>query len=269
MHHRVENFPGFPEGVTGAELMTRWVKQVIDEVGCMPLPDEVTSVNFSDRIKVISTATMTYKTQTVIVSTGSKPRRLSVPGESEFEGRGVFFCAHCDAPLLRTMSSRRAAVIGGGDTAFHTALALIPHAESVTVVSRGSESRAKPALIGRFTRESNTKILLRRAVLAVVGKERASGLILKNTESKETENLPVDAVFVGVGQSPSTSFLGNALALNEEGFIKTDRVLRTSQAGVFAAGDVRDTPLRQIITAAADGAVAAHSAAEYLRSNPI
>jgi len=166
------------------------------------------------------------------------------------------------------MSSRRAAVIGGGDTAFHTALALIPHAESVTIVSRGSDLRAKPDLVRRFTREPKTKVLLQRAVMAVVGEKKASGLLLMDTASKETQIFTVDAVFVGVGQSPVTTFLGNALALNEEGFIETDRLLRTSQDGVFAAGDVRDTPLRQIITAAADGAIAANSAAEYLRSSP-
>ncbi len=267
LHHRVENYPGFPGGVTGAELMTRWLKQVIDEIGHMPMPEEVTAVDLSDEIKVVSTLTETYKTRSVIVATGSKPRRLSVPGESEFEGKGVFFCATCDAPLLRTMSSRRAAVIGGGDTALHTGLALIPHAESVTIVSRGSDLRATPALVERFTRESTTKIILQRAVMAVVGEKNASGLVLVNTISREKETFPVDAVFVGVGQSPVTSFLGNGLALNAGGFIITDSHLRTSLAGVFAAGDVRDTPLRQIVTAAADGAIAASSTAEYLRSS--
>ncbi len=268
LHHRVENFPGFPGGVTGAELMTRWMKQVIDEIGCMPLPDEVTAVSFSDHVKVISSAGKAYQAKAVIVSTGSKPRRLSVPGEEEFENKGVFYCANCDAPLLRTMASRRAAVIGGGDTAFHTGLALLPHAESVTVISRGSELRATPLLVGRFTKEPATKILLHHAVTAIVGEKKASGLILRDTESNDMETFPVDAVFVGIGQSPGTSFLGKALALNEKGFIITDKLLRTSQAGVFAAGDVRDTPLRQIITAAADGAIAANSAVEYLRSNP-
>jgi len=268
-HHKVENYPGFPGGVTGAELMTRWLKQVIDEIGSMPIPADVTTVDFSDRIKVISTATEPYEARSVIVATGSKPRRLSVPGEVEFENKGVFYCAHCDAPLLRTMSSRRAAVIGGGDTAFHTGFALLPHAESVTIISRGSELRATPSLVGRFTQEPSTKIVLQRAVMAIEGERNASGLVLQDTQSKDMETFPVDAVFVGIGQSPVTSFLGNSVALNEDGFIETDRLLRTSQAAVFAAGDVRDTPLRQIITAAADGAVAAHSAAEYLRSNPL
>lgn len=267
MHHRVENYPGFPGGITGAELMTRWLKQVIDEIGHMPMPEEVTAADLLDEIKVVSTLTEAYKTRSVIVATGSKPRRLLIPGEQEFENKGVFYCAHCDAPLLRTMASRHAAVIGGGDTALHTGFALLPHAESVTIITRGSDLRATPALVERFTRESTTKIILQRAVMAVVGEKKAFGLVLVNTVSREKETFPVDAIFVGVGQSPVTSFLGNGLALNVGGFIITDRHLRTSLAGVFAAGDVRDTPLRQIITAAADGAIAANSAAEYLRSS--
>lgn len=268
LHHRVENYPGFPGGVTGAELMTRWLKQVMDEIGHMPIPEEVTAVDLSDEIKVVSTLTEAYKTRSVIVATGSKPRRLLIPGEQEFENKGVFYCAHCDAPLLRTMASRHAAVIGGGDTALHTGFALLPHAESVTIISRGSALRAAPSLVGRFTQEPSTRIVLQRAVMAIEGEKKASGLVLQNTQSNDLETFPVDAVFVGIGQSPVTAFLGNELALNEDGFIVTDRLLRTSQAGVFAAGDVRDTPLRQIITAAADGAIAANSAAEYLRSSP-
>jgi len=268
LHHKVENYPGFPGGVTGAELMVRWLQQVIDEIGCAPEPEPVTAVNVSGPVKEVFVADHSYRAQAVIIATGSRPRRLSVPGETEWEGRGVFYCATCDAPLLRTMSSRRSVVVGGGDTAFHTAMALLPHAESVTVITRGAGPKAKPPLIKQLIQNPKARILVRRSVNAVIGEKRLTGLALQNTQTNETETFVVDAVFVGVGQSPTTGFLGGCLELNEGGFIVADNELRTSVPGVFAAGDVRDTPLRQIITAAADGALAAQSATEYLRMNP-
>jgi len=265
LHYRVENYPGFPGGVTGAELMARWLQQVIDELGCVPEPESVTEVHFSDPIKEVFVADRLYRARAVIVATGAQPRKLMVPGESEFQGKGVFYCATCDAPLLRTMASRRAAVVGGGDTAFHTAMALLPHAESVTVITRAAEPRAKPPLIARLEKDPKAGVLVRRSVNAVVGDKGVSGLVLQDTHTSETTTFPVDAVFVGVGQSPVTGFLTGSVELNESGFIVTDNRLRTSVPGVFAAGDVRSTPLRQIITAAADGALAAQSATEYLQ----
>lgn len=268
LHYKVENYPGFPGGITGAELMARWLKQLIDEVGEMPIPSSVTSVDFSNRIKEVYVNDDVFRAKAVIIATGSEPRRLEVPGESRLEGKGVFFCATCDAPLLRTMSSRRAAVIGGGDTAFHTAMALLPHAELVTVITRGSEPRAKPALIQRFLQDQKASILVQRSVTEIIGEREVTSLSLQNTETKDFETFGVDAVFVGVGQSPVTGFLNDELELNASGFVITDARLGTSAPGVFAAGDVRDTPLRQILTAAADGALAAQTAADYLRMLP-
>lgn len=268
LHYNVENYPGFPGGITGAELMARWLKQLIEEVGEMPMPSSVTSVDFSNRIKEVFVNDDVFRTKAVIVATGSKPRRLQVPGESKLEGKGVFYCATCDAPLLRTMSSRRAAVIGGGDTAFHTAMALLPHAELITVITRGSEPRAKPALIQRLLQDQKARILVRRSVTEIVGEHGVTSVFLQNTETKDLETFGVDAVFVGVGQSPVTGFLEGKLELDASGFITTDARLNTSAPGVFAAGDVRDTPLRQILTAAADGALAAQAAADYLRMLP-
>jgi thioredoxin reductase (NADPH) len=268
LHYKVENYPAFPGGVTGAELMARWLQQVIDEVGSFPEPESVTAVNLTGNIKEIFVGDRVYQARAVIVATGARPRKLSVPGESKLEGKGVFYCATCDAPLLRTMASRRAAVVGGGDTAFHTAMALLPHAESVTVITRAAEPRAKRPLVSRLEQAPGASVLVRRSVNAVVGEKGVSGLILQNTETNQTETFPVDAVFVGVGQVPVTGFLTGSVELNEGGFVVTDGLLQTSVAGVFAAGDVRNTPLRQIITAAADGALAAHSAMEYLQMQP-
>lgn len=269
LHYKVENYPGFPGGITGAELMARWLQQMIDELGSAPIPEPVTAVDFSGSIKEIFVGDKAYRSKAVIIASGSRARQLEVPGESELEGRGVFYCATCDAPLLRTMSSRRAAVIGGGDTAFHTAMALLPHADSVTVITRGPEPKANPTLIHRLVQNAKAGVLVRRSVNAILGeKTKVTGLRLQNTQTNEIETFPVDAVFVGVGQSPVTGYLGRNVELTEGGFIATDMRLRTSAPGVFAAGDVRDTPLRQILTAAADGALAAQSASEYVRMFP-
>lgn len=265
LHHKVENYPGFPGGITGAELMTRWLKQVMDESGSLPIPEPVIRVDFTGPEKLVMTPSAAYAGRAVILATGSRPRRLGVPGESEFSGKGVFYCATCDGPLLRTMARRRAAVVGGGDTALHTALALLPYAESVSVITRGADLRAKPVLVKRFLAYPEANVFVNRSARAVTGEQSATGLTLENVLSKELENMPVEAVFVGIGQTPVTEFLEGALDLDKDGFIVTDDLLRTSMAGVFAAGDVRTTPLRQIITAAADGALAAHTAAEYLR----
>jgi thioredoxin reductase (NADPH) len=222
-------------------------------------------VNFSGKVKEVQSAEDVYRAKAVIVATGSSARHLNVAGEEELDGKGVFYCATCDAPLLRTMESRRAVVVGGGDSALHTALALLPHADSVTVISRGADIRAKPLLVDRFTRDPKAEILLERSVKNIVGEEKVTGITLENVRSHEQEIMPVDAVFVGAGQVPVTEFLDGTLALDDQGFIITDEMLNASIPGVFAAGDVRVNPLRQIITAAADGALAAHAAAQYLR----
>ncbi|MEW6349494.1 MAG: FAD-dependent oxidoreductase [Thermodesulfobacteriota bacterium] len=263
-HHRVENYPGFPGGVPGAQLMMGWLKQVMDEVGALPVPETIVRVDFASPVKTAFTAAGEYKAHAVIVASGSRPKRLDLPGAVDFEGKGVFYCASCDGPLLRTMQDRRAAVVGGGDTAFHTAISLIPHAEWVTLITRGPAPRAQPVLVNRLLCCEGARVLVCHAVRSIIGDACLTGLILKDTETGQETVLNVGALFVGIGQDPATEFLQGAVELDAEGFIVTDALLRTSAPGVFAAGDVRVTPLRQIVTAAADGALAANSAIRYL-----
>lgn len=264
LHSTVDNFPGFPGGVTGAELMARWLQQVVDETGAAPDPRSVTRVDFAGDIKQVFTADGSFAAKAVVIATGSKPRRLGVPRELELQGKAVYYCATCDGPLLRTMERRRAAVIGGGETAVCTALALLPHAESVTVITRGAKLAASHSLVKRLQTNPSVRVLTHRTVKTILGDKRAEAVLVQNVETKDRETIHVEAVFVGIGPSPVTEFLQGAVSLDEQGFIVTDTLLRTSVPGVYAAGDVRVTPLRQIVTAAADGALAAHAAAQYL-----
>jgi thioredoxin reductase (NADPH) len=266
-HQRIDNYPGFPGGVAGAQLAVHWIRQFVDETGSMPCNESATQVDFSGPIKSVSTPDGVYRACAVIVATGASPRLLGVPGETELAGKGVYYCATCDGPLLRRAQRRRAAVAGGGDAAVHTALALLPHAESVSLICRSRELRARAYLVNRLKSTEGVRLVLGRAIKAIEGTDKVAGVVVEHVESGQVDTLAFDAVFVGVGQAPVTGFLNGALALNDQGFIVTDSLLQTSVPGIFAAGDVRDSPLRQIVTAAADGALAAHSAAEFLREN--
>jgi thioredoxin reductase (NADPH) len=257
-HHHIENYPPFGEGVGGAELMVRWIKQVGQELGAYPDPAMVREADLGSRPFTLRGDQGTYwRGRALIVATGSLPRRLGVEGEDRLDGEGVYFCATCDAPLLAAMERRRAVVVGGGDSAAHTALGVLPHAESVTLVARGP-LRASPSLLERLRGESKVTFLTGQ-VAAIRGGKSVTGLSLQ-----DGSELACDAVFVGVGNRPASGFLAGALDLDAEGFILTDERLMTSLPGVWAAGDARATPLRQIVTAAADGALAAAQAARWL-----
>jgi thioredoxin reductase (NADPH) len=262
--HRIENYPPFPGGVAGAELMVKWLAQAGQELGAFPQDTRVDRVDFSSRPLKLFAGEESFLARSLILASGSHPRRLGVPGEARLEGKGVFFCATCDAPLLATMERQRALVVGGGDSAAHTALGVLPHAESVTLVAR-NQFRASPALMKRLRADHKVSFLNGRKVSRVLGEDAVSGLSLGLGQGGGQEEIPGEAVFIGIGNRPATRFLGDALELDEQGFVITNSELAASAPGVFAAGDVRTTPLRQIITAAADGALAAQSAAGLLQ----
>ncbi len=263
-HPLLENYPPFPGGVTGAELMIRWVKQVSDEIGDGPVAEMVTDLNLAGETKTATTDSGVYRARTAIIATGAAPRRLGIPGEADFEGKGVFSCAMCDAPLLRTLARSRALVVGGGDTALHTALGLLPHAESVVLITRGDALRAQPVLIDRFEQNEKSSTVFNRKVTAIQGESWVTCAEVIDVNKEAAEIIEVEGVFVGIGVVSSTEFLHGVLDLDDDGFIKVDHNLGTSIPGVFAAGDVRVSPLRQILTAAADGALAGTRAAEYV-----
>ena len=264
-HPLLENYPPFPGGVTGAELMIRWVKQVSDELGEGPDPIPVTGVDLGGPVKTLETASGPKRARGRDRGPPG-PRRVdwACPGKWNSTA-GACSPAPCATPRSSEPSSGSGAVVvGGGNTAVHTALGLLPHAETVTLVTRGPRLRAEPVLVDRFEKSEKSAFMFERNVKGIEGEAWVTGVALESAALDGPETLEADAVFVGVGQSPTTDFLAGALELDGEGFIQVNERLRTSVPGVFAAGDVRVGPLKQIISAAADGALAASSAAAYL-----
>ena len=209
-----------------------------------------------------------YASKALIIATGSSPINMDVPGEKEFRGQGIYYCAHCDAPVFQAMKKSKAAVIGGGNSALYTALHVTRYADEVTIIYRGTKLRAEKPVQDAALSNPKIRIMLDQEVESVQGKDQqVRSLRLKNSKTGGRTEFPTDGVFVGIGMKPNSELFDGLLVLDEEGFIKVNLQMETSVLGVFAAGDVIDKTLRQIITAAGDGAVAADSAQKYLEKN--
>ena len=258
--NEVENYPGFSEPVSGM-LLAQTMEQQATRFGCEMLNAEATGIAITpDGFEVTTTAGPVAAT-TVIVCSGVKPKQLGVPGEKELTGRGVSYCAICDGPLFK---GREVAVLGGGDSALDEALYLSNIAARVHVVHRRDEFRACKLAQQRLRERSNVDYHLSCVVESFDGTQRLAGLTVKNLKDASNYSLPVAGAFIYVGWLPNTGWCSNLLALDDAGNIKTDDRLRTNVPGIFAAGDVRNTPLRQVATAVGDGALAAISAHDYL-----
>lgn len=265
MYENIGNYPGFPGGVTGAQLMTGMLQQVSD-LDVEMVWENATALHLGRRSMRVLVESREYFCRALIVATGSDPIPLEVPGAKQYEGRGIYYCAHCDAPVFRVMQKSKVAVVGGGDSALYTALYLTKHAEEVTVVYRGSQLRASKAAQEAALSHPGIRLLLNREVVEVKGDEtHVSNLILRDPATGQRSSLQTDGVFVGIGQRPNSRIVEGLLELDHEGFILVDRRMGTSQEGVFAAGDVIQKTLRQIVTAAGEGAVAADSATRFLQ----
>lgn len=263
-YEHIGNYPGFPQGVPGAQLMMSWVMQV-DLLGVERVLQDVLRVSLTAPEKIAATAEEEYAARALIVATGSSPINMDVPGEREYRDRGIYYCAHCDAPVFQAMKKTRASVIGGGNSALHTALYVSRYADEVTVVYRGAQLRAEQSVQEAVKHNPKIRIQLNQEVAAVEGDERqVRALRLQNRESGEKAVVETDGVFVGIGMKPNSEFLDGLLEMNAEGFIRVNARMETSVPGVFAAGDVIDKSLRQIVTAAGDGAIAADSAIKYI-----
>jgi thioredoxin reductase (NADPH) len=260
----LENYPGFPDGISGMEIGQLMHRQA-EAQGVETMMVDVTGLvpGDGDGLHVVQTSEGDVQGVAVIIATGSRYRLLGVPGEVELTGRGVSYCATCDGPFYR---GKKVAVVGGGDTAVTDALELTHFASEVTLVHRRDELRASKALQTKALGAPKVKFAWNSVVEAVEGNPMVSSLRLRNAKDGALSELAVDGVFIAVGSEPSTSFLGEAIPLDESGCIITNDVMETSIAGVFAAGDVRHNSARQVITAAGDGATAALSARRYISS---
>ncbi|MCL4465710.1 MAG: thioredoxin-disulfide reductase [Chloroflexi bacterium] len=256
---RVDNCPGCIEG-SGAEI-GEWMRRQATGFGLKWANAEVLSMNLLADVKMVLTSEGRLRAPVVILATGARPRKLGVPGEDQFWGRGVSVCATCDGPF---MEGKVAAAVGGGDSAVKESDYLTRFAEKVHVLHRRDQLRADRANTERAL--SNPKIDVRYNVVVerVLGEDRVRGVQIRNVLTGEMEELPVDGVFVWIGMIPNTDLFTGQLALDDWGYVVTDARMATSAPGVFAVGDVRAGATRQIVTAAADGAVAALGADEYL-----
>lgn len=255
---KLENFPGFPEGIGGPDLMMQFERQAID-AGLEVRYDSVESLEISGPVKKAFTANGEIEAKTIILCMGAERRLMNVPGEQELTGRGVSYCATCDGALYR---GKRVAVVGGGDTAMEDALYLARICEKVTLIHRRDQLRAIGRQAEQVKSHEKIEILYNSRVERVEKTETGVTLILN-----EGRVLDAAAVFVAIGTQPVSHLVRDAVKTDRNGFILAGEDTRTSLPGVFAAGDIRKKPLRQVITAASDGAVAAYEAVSYLQES--
>jgi len=259
---RVDNYPGFPEGISGFEL-ARLIHQQATNHGLETMSGEVTGLTSRYGSNIVNTAEGDFIAQAVIIAGGSQFRKLEVPGEGEFLGKGVSYCATCDGPLFR---DKAVAVVGGGDTAVTDALSLSKFASSVKVVHRRNQLRASKVLQRKAQTNPKIEFIWDNVVTEVKGKEKLTDLVLKNTKNDTISLLAVDGVFVAIGLVPNTEYLRGVLPLDEGGYIITTELMETTVPGIFAAGDIRHNSVKQAIVAAGNGAVAALSAEWFIDS---
>lgn len=262
---QIDNYPGFPEGIDGFQLAAR-MRQGAEAFGAKTEYAEVSAVELSGSVKKVVTADGVYWGKTVVIATGANPRTLGLGGEEELTGRGVHYCAHCDGRFYR---DKTVVVVGGGNSAVGDALYLAKLAKKVYLIHRRDTLRAAKIYREALENTANVEILWNSAVTQWIAENSLTGVQVKNLLTGQMTELSCDGVFVSVGRIPATGFLTGALALDAHGYILADESTKTSLDGVYAAGDVRVKALRQIITAAADGAAAAHAAQEFLSGTEI
>ncbi len=256
----IENYPGFPEGINGFELADRFLQQA-QRFGVKLEMAAVTGVELGSELKKAVTENGEYSARAVIIATGARPRPLDVPGEKEFQGRGVSYCATCDGAFFR---DKKVAVVGGGDSAVEEALFLTRFAREVTIIHRRDTLRAARVLQERARDNAKISFHWQTVVEAIKGTDRVQKLQLRDVKTNAIREEDFDGVFIFIGLEPNSSFLGQALATDPGGYIITEENLETSVKGVFAAGDVRAKEFRQVSTAVGDGTVAAMAAERYL-----
>lgn len=261
MTENIENFPGFPAGVSTQELIQNMEKQVND------LGVEIASAKISEiscKEKIVKTNEESYTAKAVIIASGAFPRKLGVPNEERLTAKGVSYCATCDGPLYR---EKNVVIVGGGDAVAEEALYLARFVKQVNIVHRRGDLRASPILQERLRENKKINFILNSVVTEICGANKVEAVKIKDLNSSAEGTVPCDGVFVYIGYLPDTDFAKGQIEMDEAGFIITGEGMGASCEGIFAAGDCRKKSLYQVITACSDGATAVHSACKYLTNN--
>ncbi|MCX7939428.1 MAG: thioredoxin-disulfide reductase [Thermoflexales bacterium] len=258
----VENFPGFPSGLQGPELAALMREQA-EKFGARMVEESIVKVDFSQRPFRLWSESREHEALAVIIATGATPRKLGVPGEDAFVGRGVSYCATCDGFFFR---DKEIIVVGGGDSAFQEGLFLTKFGRRVRIVHRRDEFRANPTLQRRAMENPKIEFIKSAVVERILGDGKVTEVQLRSTKTGEQWTTPVDGVFIFIGHEPNTQLFKGQLAMTEEGYLVVDQRLHTSVPGVFAAGEVHDNWFKQAITSAGFGCMAAMEAEKYLSS---
>ncbi len=260
--YAVENYPGFPEGVGGAQLGELFQKQA-EHFGARVEFDSAHEVDLSKRPFRVTTDNGEYLADTLIVTTGASSNQLGIRGENELTGRGVSYCATCDGWFFK---DKKVIIVGGGDSALEEGLFITRYASSVTIIHRRAELRASPLLQKRAMEHPKVKFIWNTIVTEVLGTEKVEAVRLKNVETGEENILETDGIFIFIGHTPNTQMFQGQLEMDKLGYLKVDEKMQTSKPGVFAGGEVADPHFRQVVTSAGMGAAAAIQATRFLEA---
>ena len=260
LSHQIDNYPGFPEGIDGFTLGEQ-MQQGAERFGAETELAEVYSLDLNADPKVIDTSEGVYYGRTVVYAAGAGPRELGIPGEKELVGRGINYCAACDGMFYR---GKTVAIVGGGNSAVADALILARIAKKVILIHRRDTLRAERIYHAQLEKMENVEFRWDSEIVELLSGEKLDGIRIRNIKTGEISEEEIDGLFVSIGRRPNTELVKNQLQLDRSGYIQADESTKASVPGVFAVGDVRTKALRQIVTAAADGAVAVHFAEEYL-----
>ncbi len=258
----IENYPGFPNGIKGMDLVNKFKEQALRFGTEVVELKEVKRVKPVDGSIMVKTDKEEYASHALIAASGTMPRKLNIPGEEEYTGKGISYCAVCDGPLFK---GKDIIVVGGGDAACEEALFLTKFANKVILIHRRYELRAAKILQESLHRNKKIEHLLNHKLISITGDKTVNSVIAEDSHTKKQTKLEVSGVFIYVGFLPNSKFLEGIVKLDEDGYIITNEKMQTSMPGVFAAGDIRSKKIRQIVTACAEGTIAAMSVRDYLK----
>lgn len=258
----IENYPGFPDGIGGYELAQKMEEQA-KRFGVKFLFEKVEKTDLEGKEKKVHISGKVYKSRSVIIASGASPRRLNVLGSDKFHGKGISYCATCDGALF---TNKRVIIVGGGNSAVEEGLFMLRFTKDITFVQDLPNLTAEKILQERLFQHPEIKIYYNSEILSINGEEKIKSMSVKDKKTEKTFEIETDGIFVYIGLVPKTDFLDKKVLLNEYGYIKVDKDLRTNLEGVFAAGDVIEKSFRQVITAASDGALAAKSVEKYIEN---